>query len=126
MRAPVLFWTARRAFFPLSPSLCTSPATDPPNTHTHTPHPQKKGAGGLLPPPLALEIEFKKPTLLPNKLALEAVPAGQDFDVAVASAGGYGLRVRDKKGKPILVGVARTTAKAVTVAELAAASKAAK
>ena len=60
--------------------------------------------------PFSLDVEFKKPTLLPNKLTLSAAPAGQDFGKAAAGAEGYRLRVDDKKGKPILVAAARSKA----------------
>jgi hypothetical protein len=59
---------------------------------------------------LSLAVEFKKPTLLPNKLSLSAVPAGQDWAAAAASEGGYTLRVDDKKGRPLMTVAARKAA----------------
>ncbi|KAI8472348.1 MAG: hypothetical protein J3K34DRAFT_392378 [Monoraphidium minutum] len=69
----------------------------------------KKGPAAVA-APFSLDIEFKKPTLLPNTLTLSAAPAGQDFGKAAASAGGYQLRVGDKKGRPILAAAARSSA----------------
>jgi len=60
-------------------------------------------AGGELIAPYSLEIEFKKPTLLPNKLTMAAVPQNQDFKSASATQG-YTFRVDDKKGKPLVLG----------------------
>jgi len=63
--------------------------------------------------PFSMEVEFKKPTLLPNKLTLSAVPGGQSFSTAAATADGFKMRVDDKKGKPILVAAARKAAERV-------------
>jgi hypothetical protein len=63
--------------------------------------------------PFSIDAEFKKPTLLPNTLTLSAVPAGQDYAAAAAADAGFSMRVDDKKGKPLLVAVARKAAKRV-------------
>ena len=69
----------------------------------------KQGAPAVA-APFSLDVEFKKPTLLPNKLTLSAAPGGQDFATAAKAAEGYRVRVADKKGKPILVAAARKMA----------------
>eukprot|EP00879_Flechtneria_rotunda_P006731 GHRR01007072.1.p1 GENE.GHRR01007072.1~~GHRR01007072.1.p1 ORF type:complete len:337 (+),score=120.13 GHRR01007072.1:178-1188(+) len=51
--------------------------------------------------PFSLELEFKKPTLLPNKLSLAGTG---DFSVAAAAAGDYKLQLTDNKGKLIAAG----------------------
>jgi hypothetical protein len=60
-------------------------------------------AGGELTAPYSLELEFKKPTLLPNKLTIAAVPQNQDFRSAAATQG-FTFRVDDKKAKPLGLG----------------------
>ncbi|GBF93066.1 acyl dehydratase [Raphidocelis subcapitata] len=72
----------------------------------------KKGAAAVA-APFSLDVEFKKPTLLPNKLTLSAAPGGQGFSEAAAGAEGYRVRVEDKRGKPILVAAARKKAERV-------------
>jgi hypothetical protein len=72
-----------------------------------------KHGGAAVAAPFSLDVEFKKPTLLPNKLTLSAVPAGQDYAAAAGSDGGFTMRVDDKKGKPLLVSAARKRAERV-------------
>jgi acyl dehydratase len=76
-----------------------------------------------LPAPYALELEFKRPTLLPNTLNLApSTPAGARggkaaiLAAAAADAGGYGFRVADGKGRPVAVGALRCGARAVQAA----------
>jgi acyl dehydratase len=73
-----------------------------------------------LPAPYALELEFKKPTLLPNQLTMTAstaagVRAGKAgiLSLAASDADGFGFSVADKKGRPLAVGLLRSGAKAV-------------
>lgn len=55
--------------------------------------------------PAVLEVEFKKPTLLPNKLTLAPAPGSQAGVAAAAAAGGgFTWSVADKKGAAILLG----------------------
>jgi hypothetical protein len=90
----------------------------PPSRHPAPPSSALNSSSSLTPgpgaaavaSPFSLDVEFKKPTLLPNKLTLTATPAGQDYKAAAASPGGYALRVDDKKGKPLLVAAARSSA----------------
>jgi hypothetical protein len=82
------------------------------NARTEATLAAKKGPAAVA-APFSLEVEFKKPTLLPNKLTLNAVPAGQDFAAAAAAEGGYTMRVDDKKGKPLLISAARKKAERV-------------
>lgn len=70
--------------------------------------------------PYALELEFKKPTLLPNSLTLTAstaagVRAGKAgiLSQAASDPDGYGFGVADKKGRPLAIGLLRSGAKAV-------------
>eukprot|EP00878_Enallax_costatus_P002192 GHUV01002363.1.p1 GENE.GHUV01002363.1~~GHUV01002363.1.p1 ORF type:complete len:345 (+),score=127.06 GHUV01002363.1:98-1132(+) len=60
----------------------------------------KKAATSEPTAPFTLELEFKKPTLLPNRLSV----IGPAEYTQAAAAGGYKLRVNDKKGKPIVAG----------------------
>ena len=62
--------------------------------------------------PLALDVEFKKPTLLPNTLSLSAAPGGQAWPPKGAG-GSLSLRLDDKKGRPIFVADARKKAERV-------------
>lgn len=73
-----------------------------------------------LPPPYALELEFKKPTLLPNALTMAAstaagVRAGKAgvLSLAASDPDGFGFSVADKKGRPLVVGLLRSGVKAV-------------
>lgn len=73
-----------------------------------------------LPPPYALELEFKKPTLLPNALTLSpataaGVRAGKAgiLSLAASDPDGFGFSVADKKGRPLAVGLLRSGARAV-------------
>lgn len=54
--------------------------------------------------PLSIELEFKKPTLLPNKLTLSAAAAGSSFAKDAATDAGFKVKLEDKKGKPIAAG----------------------
>lgn len=64
--------------------------------------------------PMTLEVEFKRPTLLPNKLTLSA-PTGQEWSKAIGSSTGYTWSVADKKDKPILLGSVKHSAQATTL-----------
>ncbi|WIA12470.1 hypothetical protein OEZ85_012505 [Tetradesmus obliquus] len=66
----------------------------------------KKAAAGEPSAPFSLALEFKKPTLLPNRLAL----SGGGAFAKDAAAGGYKLRIDDKKGKPIAAGTVSSKA----------------
>jgi hypothetical protein len=73
-----------------------------------------------LPAPYALELEFKKPTLLPNSLTLAAstaagVRAGKSgiLSQAASDPDGFGFGVADKKGRPLAIGLLRSGARAV-------------
>jgi hypothetical protein len=73
-----------------------------------------------LPAPYMLELEFKKPTLLPNSLTLtpstaQGARAGKAGILAASGgdAGGFQFSVADKKGRPLAVGLLRTGGKAV-------------
>ncbi|KAF8071358.1 hypothetical protein HT031_001442 [Scenedesmus sp. PABB004] len=66
-----------------------------------------KKAGAAEPAaPFSLELEFKKPTLLPNTLSL----CGGASWAAAAAAGGYALRIDDKKARPLATGSASSKA----------------
>ncbi len=54
--------------------------------------------------PSTLNVEFKRPTLLPNSLTLSAAPAGQDFASASSSTGGDKWQAVDQKGRLTLQG----------------------
>lgn len=54
--------------------------------------------------PLSIELEFKKPTLLPNKLTLSAAAAGSSFAKDAPTDAGFQVKLEDKKGKPIAAG----------------------
>ncbi|KAF6262187.1 hypothetical protein COO60DRAFT_1625095 [Scenedesmus sp. NREL 46B-D3] len=66
----------------------------------------KKASAGEPAAPFSLELEFKKPTLLPNRLELSG---GAAF-AKDAAAGGYMLRIDDKKGKQIATGTVSSKA----------------
>jgi hypothetical protein len=62
-------------------------------------------AGGTGPvAPLSIELEFKKPTLLPNKLTLSSAAAGSSFAKDAGTEAGFKVKLEDKKGKPIAAG----------------------
>lgn len=73
-----------------------------------------------LPAPYMLEVEFKKPTLLPNSVTMAASTAsgarGGKAGILAAAGGdpdGFQFSLADKKGKPLAVGLLRSGGSAV-------------